>query len=157
MHLNKRGFTLVELLVVVGMIAVIMGAVTTSVSGSRERARVQKASAEVKAISQAILAYENYDQGGDKFELPEMEKADAEKGTIGFLLGEGAAQSGGKIPVLLMASLSGGGKMMDPWNTPYKISIKRGGANVKMESSSGSMQTGFWFPNFYRLSEEERQ
>lgn len=156
MHLNKRGFTLVELLVVVGMIAVIMGAVTTSVSGSRERARVQKASAEVKAISQAILAYENYDQGGDKFELPEMEKADAEKGTIGFLLGEGAVQSGGKIPVLLMASLSGGGKMMDPWNTPYKITIKRTSVSPRVKVLKNSMQTGYFLPNNYRLSEDER-
>ena len=36
MTLNRRGFTLVELLVVVGMIAVLMGAMTSAVAQARE-------------------------------------------------------------------------------------------------------------------------
>ena len=78
--------------------------------------------------------------------------------SLGFLIGEGgSADSGGKIPPLLMASLRSGGKMLDPWNTPYKISIKQGGASVRMTSASGRMRTGYFLPNFYRLSEEERR
>lgn len=157
MHSNNKGFTLVELLVVVAMIAAIMGAVTTSVAGARERARIQKASVEVRAVSQAILAYENFDQGGERFELPELDKADADKSSLGFILGDGGmAQSGGKIPVLLMASLTSGGKMMDPWNTPYKVTIKRVSVSPKVKVATGSMQTGYFLPNNYRLSEGER-
>ena len=54
-----RGFTLVELLVVIGMIAILIAALTTSMAAAQERARIQKATSDVKVISQAILAYEN--------------------------------------------------------------------------------------------------
>ena len=82
MYSIKRGFTLVELLVVVGMIAVILGALTTSVQSARMRARVQKATSEVKIVSQAVLAYENF-----RGELPTMTDADCNRSSLGFLLG----------------------------------------------------------------------
>ena len=56
---NKRGFTLVELIVVIAMIAVFMASVGVAVGKTRERARIEKARSEVKVISQAILAWEN--------------------------------------------------------------------------------------------------
>lgn len=153
---NKRGFTLVELLVVVGMLAVLMGAFTTSVNGARNRARVQKATADVKVISQAILAYENYGKGG-KFELPTLEDVDASEGSLGFLVGKGGeAESGGKVPVLLQAAFRGGQKIMDPWGTPYKVKIKETSVAPQVSTASGSMQTGYYLPNFYRVSEGER-
>ena len=154
---SKRGFTLVELLVVVGMIAVLMGAITTSVSGANERARIQKATSEVKVVTQAILAYENWDQGGGRRELPTLNKQDVEKGSIGFILGDGGdAASGGKIPVLLMAALSSGGKMIDPWGTPYKVTIKENSFSIKPGAASSSLQTGFFLPNWYRVGRSER-
>ncbi|MBR2981612.1 MAG: prepilin-type N-terminal cleavage/methylation domain-containing protein [Kiritimatiellae bacterium] len=152
MYSIKRGFTLVELLVVVGMIAVILGALTTSVQSARMRARVQKATSEVKIVSQAVLAYENF-----RGELPTMTDADCNRSSLGFLLGDGgSAEQGGQIPVLLQASLSGGGSMMDPWGTPYKITIREGNASLKLKTVTGSMQTGYYLPNFYRVSEGER-
>lgn len=149
----KRGFTLVELLVVVGMIAVIMGALTTSVQSARHRARMQKATSEVKIVTQAVLAYENF-----RGELPTMNEADCNRSTLGFLLGDGgSAQQGGQIPVLLQASLAGGsGSMMDPWGTPYKITIREGSTSLKLKTVTGAMQTGYYLPNFYRVSEDER-
>ena len=151
----KRGFTLLELMVVICMIALIIAALATSLTSAQERARTEKARSEVKASAQAILAYENFDRSN---ELPTMENRDADQSALGFLIGQGGnAESGGKIPALLMAALQSGGKMRDPWGTPYKISIRSGGASIKIESASGGMQTGFMFPNFYRLSEEERQ
>ena len=151
----KRGFTLLELMVVICMIALIIAALATSLTSAQERARTEKARSEVKTIAQAILAYENFDRSN---ELPTMENRDADQSALGFLIGQGGnAESGGKIPALLMAALQSGGKMRDPWGTPYKISIRSGGASIKIESASGGMQTGFMFPNFYRLSEEERQ
>ena len=153
----KRGFTLVELLVVVAMIAIILAAVSTAVAGAQERARVQKALAEVKVVSQAILAYENYDQGGGRHDLPTLNKQDADKGTIGFILGEGGdAQSGGKIPSMLMAALSSGGKMLDPWGTPYKVTIKEGSFSIKPGAASSGLQGGFFLPNWYRVGRGER-
>ena len=145
-------FTLIELLVVISMIAVIMGALTTSVSAARARAREQKATAEVKAITQAILGYESWNKDN---ELEPMEARDADSSSIGFLLGQktgAAAEQTEKIPVLLMAQLKAGGKMVDPWGTPYKITIRKGTINA---AASVNLSTGYALPNFYRLAPEE--
>lgn len=153
---KRNGFTLIELLVVVAMIAVLMGAMTTSVAAAQNRARIQKATSEVKVVTQAILGYENYAQGGE-YELPTMTRRDADAGSLGFLLGNGAsADSGGQIPVLLMATLRGGQKMLDPWGTPYKVTIREGKGTIKANSLSG-LQTGFYLPNAYRLGKDERE
>ena len=153
----RRGFTLVELLVVIAMIAVISAAFTTAVGGAQERAKIQKALSEVKIVTQAVLAYENYDQGGGRHELPIRTGQDVDKSSIGFILGNGGdAESGGKIPVLLMAALTSGGKMIDPWGTPYRIRIKKSSLSYKPRATTGSLKSGFFLPNIYRLAEGER-
>ena len=152
--MNRRGFTLVELLVVVGMIAVLLGALTTSVTAARKRARIQKATADVKVITQAILAAENWSKGGE-FKLPTYQSpVDADASTLQFLLGKESADSGGQIPVMLMAQLQSGGKLLDPWGHPYKLTIREGNAAVSW--SSGDIQTGYQMPNYYRLGAGER-
>ncbi len=150
---NKRGFTLVELMVVIGMIAILMAAVGTSVGKTRERARIEKARSEVKTLSQAILAWENYTRGG-KNELEAKNDEEADVNTLKFVLGKGEAATSGDIPVLFNAALAAGGKMLDPWGSPYRIRIKEGSI-----PSPGTMNlyTGYYLPNFYRLSPEERQ
>lgn len=154
---SKRAFTLVELMVVVAMIAVISAAMVTSVASARERARIQKATTEVKAVSQAILAYENWDQGSGRHELPTLSNREADINSIGFILGDGGqAQSGGKIPAMLMAALTSGGKMLDPWGTPYRVTIKESSVSLRPGSAAGSLQAGFFMPNWYRLGEGER-
>lgn len=151
----RRGFTLIELLVVVAMIAIILGAITTSITSAQQRARIEKARSEVKAVSQAILAYENYAKG---HELQPMENRDADSSSLGFLLGSGGtSETGGDIPVLLMASLAAGGAMRDPWGTPYKVTIRQGTVHVVIGAANGAMYTGCHLPNLYRLSEEERR
>ena len=150
---NKRGFTLIELLVVVGMIATILGAMTTSVTSARERARVQKATSDVKVITQAILAYENWARSSN-YELPTFESpVDADNQNLSFLLGKEAADSGGKIPTMLMAQLRNG-KMLDPWGHPYKVRIKSGSVDA---AQGVNLSTGYFLPNFFRLSQKERQ
>lgn len=154
---NKRAFTLIELMVTMGMVAVLASAMGVAVSSARERAKVQKATSEVKVISQAILAYENYDRGSGKFELPTLNRQEADRGTLGFLIGEGAnAKSGGKIPALLMAQLQNGTTLRDPWGKPYLITIKEVSRQPRVKTATGSMQTGYFLPNWYRLSEGER-
>ena len=150
---NKRGFTLIELLVVIAMIAIFMTAVGTSVGKTRERARIEKARSDVKVISQAILAWENYDRSG-KNELQEMNDVEADNSSLGFLLGQGESARSGKIPGLLMAQLSSGGKMRDPWGTPYVVRIKEGAIR---RPGNLDLSTCYFIPNLYRLSAEERK
>ena len=144
-----------ELMVVVAMIGIIMSAIVSSTAAAQERTRREKALSEVKTITQAILAYENVAKSG---ELPTMENRDADDNSLGFITGKGGeSRYGGKVGSMLAAIYRKGGKMTDPWGTPYKITIRASGASVRIESASGAMQTGYYFPNFYRLSEEERK
>lgn len=152
--IGKRGFTLIELLVVVGMIALITGAVSTSMSSAMQRARIQKATAEVEAVTQAILAYENHSK---THKLPENMTSwtVADSSSMSFLLGAEKASTGSKnIPVLVQAALSSGGVMRDPWGSPYKVMINAGNVN---SPKPPSVKTGYYLPNFYRLTEEERK
>lgn len=151
-----KGFTLVELLVVVAMIAILAGALATSVSGAQSRARIQKATSDVKVITQAILAYENFGAGGN-YELPTMKDAEANQGSLGFLLGQGGtSKAGDTIPALLMVLLKDGAKLRDPWGMPYTISITKGSGTVKIKTATGNMQSGYFLPNVYRLRQDER-
>jgi len=162
MRLNKRGFTLIELLVVIAMIAILTGAVSTSISAAQNRARIQKATNDVKVLSQAILAYENF----GNHELPVVGGfgeggADVDASSIGFILGgQNAGGTDGqvsqKLPALIMASLQSGSKMRDPWGTPYKLHIQKGNGQVSFTTAAGSLQTGYFLPNFYRLGKDER-
>lgn len=152
MTLTKRGFTLIELLVVVAMIAIITGAMTTSYASAQQRARIQKATAEVKTVSQAILSYEDY-ANAHSLTMPTMTDAEADSSSIGFLLGNASSD---KVPALLMASLQAGSKMRDPWGTPYKVTIKKGKASIKLDVAGSSMTMKYFLPNFSRLSEGER-
>ncbi|MBR1921055.1 MAG: prepilin-type N-terminal cleavage/methylation domain-containing protein [Kiritimatiellae bacterium] len=153
MTLNRKGFTLVELMVVVAMIAILMSAVGASVGQTRERARIERARSEVKTISQAILAWENYSRGG-KNELDEMADEEASSSSLKFILGQGETASSGDIPALFLAALSAGGKMRDPWGTPYRVRIKEGAIT---RPDNLNLSTCYYLPNFYRLSAEERK
>ncbi len=157
MYLNKRGFTLVELLVVIAMIAVILAAFSTSVTAARQRARIQKATAEVHAISQAILASENWVSSGGKYELDiQGGMVEVSRSSLSRIFGGGNAESGGNIPVMLQASLSSDGKMRDPWGHPYWVRITKRTFTPVFKTATGSMTTGFYLPNLYRLKEGER-
>lgn len=154
MRLQNKGFTLIELMVVVTMIAILMGAVGSAATGAMKRARIQKATSEVKAIHQAILAYENYDENSRLDPVDGL----ADVSSLGFLIGNGGTtRSGEKIPSLLMAQLSAGGQMLDPWNRPYRVKIKPGNGSIKLESTFNSLNTGIYPPNMNRLSAEERK
>lgn len=149
---SKRGFTLTELIVSIAMMAILMASLTYAVKAAQERARIQKALADVKAITQAILGYEQY---AERHELPQMDKRECDATSLKFLIGDGDSARGGKLPVLLQAALSTGGKMIDPWGNPYYVTIREGG-NGSIESPFTSLTTCFAIPNFYRLSKEER-
>lgn len=154
LNLTKKGFSIVELLVVLVIIGTLMAVFVTSFSNAQKKAKISKAETEVKEIHKAILAYENE---SDDHTLPDRSDEDASSDSLGFLLGDGGSNDSGKIPAMLMAQLKGGQKMLDPWGTPYKIKIRpKGNGGVKPHLSVGGY-TEYFLPNFYRLTSEERR
>jgi len=154
----KRAFTLVELITVCAIIMLILAGLVTTAQGARERACIQKATSEVKTITQAVLGYENYKRNGG-YELPLLDDVDCDLDHVGFIFGkeDRADDAGMKIPATLMAQLKSAKAMRDPWGTPYKIKIKKASTDVRYESAVGDIKSGYMLPNIYRLSPEERR
>ena len=145
----KKGFTLVEMLVVVGMLVLLMGAVTSSVAQARNRARITKATVAVQEMTNAILAYESYirEEGG----LPEASNVETTEDRMKFLLGKGPKVSGVEVPVLYNAEIVRGA-IRDPWGTPYRYTVKKSSDfRVEDDILKNKMKTGLFFPNFNRL------
>lgn len=150
----KRAFTLVELLVVVGMLAVIMGALTSSVNKARTRAKVAKATQDVKEITNAILAFENI-APNRSLEKYATGWTKATESALAIILGGAQTDSGEPSPVLYNAQIRGG-EIRDPWGNPYEFTIKRV-TEAARESDGQKFLTAPILPNFYRLTDEERQ
>jgi prepilin-type N-terminal cleavage/methylation domain-containing protein len=56
---HSKGFTLVELLVVVAVILILMGLLFPALIGARDRARLTRARSEIQTLQEAWLAYGN--------------------------------------------------------------------------------------------------
>ena len=155
--MHRKGFTLVELMVVLAMIGIIIAALTTAVTEARERAKIERARSEVSIMTQAILAYENYDKGVS-LPVTDDEGKVANIENLKFLIGDGeTTEAGDAIPALMLAQLRNGSVMRDPWYTPYVFKIKSSEGEIKLSNTAGKMSTGFFLPNFYNLKEGERK
>ena len=150
-RLGKSGFTLVELLVVIGMLMLLAGAITTSVSGAHRRAKIQQATVEAQEMTKAILAYENY---GKDFSLDAhvIDNQPASEQNLGFILGKENMQNSGqsgKMPVLFNASVTRNGQILDPWGNPYYVTIKKEKLEQK-DNSKYKFKSFVAFPNYNR-------
>lgn len=151
----RRAFTLLELLVVIAMIAVLMGAVGSSMSQARRRAKIAKATQDAKEITNAILGFRNYAKNRSLENYDTAGWKEATEGNLGMILGNEKSESGDAVPVLYNAQLRGG-KIVDPWGNTYKFCIRK--LNGESDSSgSATFLRAPNLPNFYRLTDEERQ
>jgi type II secretory pathway pseudopilin PulG len=145
------GFTLVELLVVIAMLMLLAGAVTSSVSKAQQRAKIAQATAEAQEMTNAIRAFEHF--WGEKdleSKMQTMENEEANETNLKFILGDENGPNGEKLPVLYNASIKNG-KILDPWGNPYRVTIQKGESfKQTAQTSSGNLISYVAFPNFNR-------
>lgn len=151
----RKGFTLVELIVVIGMLMVLMGSVSSAVMSAQRRAKIAKATAACQEMTNAILGYENYAKNmtlSDKATGNSWQEAN--QNALGFILGRENAQrgsAGGKIAVLYNGEVEKrSGKLLDPWGHPYQYKIVEGDGNIEDRLVKGGLSTAVAFPNFNR-------
>ena len=157
---GKSGFTMIELITVISILLLLMGAITTSVTGARRRAMTQQAISEAQQLTDAILAYENFSKVGRSSPLETKATGDswkmATESDMAFVLGNEKNPTGqdGNVPVLFNGAVSGG-SIRDPWGHPYRYRIMS--TTVKTEDDhDGSMgAASFAIPNINRIPADE--
>ncbi len=156
----KRGFTLIELITVIGMLLVLIGAISSSVSAAQRRAKIQQAITEAQEMTNAILAYENYGKIGDDSPLEAKVTGDtwkdATEGDLAFILGKESMPNGqqGNVPVLFNAAIYDG-KILDPWGRPYKFRIISGKVAHENKTGNNDAKAAFAIPNINRIPADE--
>lgn len=96
----QRGFSLIEILIVVALIAVIAGMVANQVFGGKDRANVRIAQGQIAALAGKVSEFEN-----DTGSLPQrLEDLVTSPGNARGWLGPYSKES----------------ELKDPWNTPYE-------------------------------------
>lgn len=151
----RRGFTLIELLVVIAMIAILTAAASSSVMQARRRSQIARATTEVREMTNAILAYENWDDDRS-LERYQTSKSwsPATEDSLQFILG-GVQNKQGNVPVLYNGAVTGG-QLRDPWGTAYEFMIAEAGdASDTSDSVGDGLNTFMYLPNLHRLTRQE--
>jgi prepilin-type N-terminal cleavage/methylation domain-containing protein len=144
MQRASRGFTLVEMLTVIGMLGILMGTSAAAIARAREVARIAKANTEVRQLIGAWLAYE---AAYDGWPVPPPEggaEVEATESVLKELLGTGQ----NKV-VFLNAKLVNGA-LRDPWGKPYKLRFK----SQTQSDIEDTFSTAISFPNRNRLKQQ---
>jgi len=154
--MGKKGFTLIELIVVIAMIMLLAGSVTSALASARKRAKISKATVACQEMTNAILAYENYAKDHSLEKQVTGGWQPATRGSLQFILGGVKAENGDDVPVLFNAEIRGT-QMLDPWGEPYYFRVQKAtGGNVDDDLANKAVETCVFFPNFNRRLEEDR-
>lgn len=116
----QRGFSLIEILIVVALIALIAGMVANQVFGGQDRAKVKMAQAQVTALAGKISSFES-DVGSLPQRLEDLLTAPG--GVKGWL-----------------GPYSKEGELKDPWNTPFEY--RASGRSFTVTSFGADRQSG---------------
>ena len=137
---SSLAFTLIEMLVVMGMLAILMGVAFSGLGQARKQAKVAKANAEVRELVNAILSYE-----GEQEELSVMSGGKvivATEGNLKELLGKGKTTQ-----VYLNAPMENNA-FLDPWKHEYRFRVME--ESVEIDKNPTIVSAAITFPNRQR-------
>lgn len=153
---GTSGFTIIELITVIAMIMLLMGAITTSVTRARRQAKVQQAITEAQQLTDAILAYGNVLNKKGKSGLEDQATGrnwkKATEADLRFVLG---MPNQPDLPVLYNGAVTGG-SVRDPWGNPYRYRIMSTAIDVDDVHDGDQGEAAFAFPNINRIPADER-
>ena len=155
---KRRGFTIVELITVIAILLLLVGAITTSVAGAHRRAKIQQAITEAQQLTDAILAYENYSRPGKPSPLEDKKTGEvwdvANVDKMAFVLGleQNPNRQDGSMPVLYNGAVTGD-SIRDPWGHPYRYRIMS--TSLQKQNIGHMGDTAFAFPNINRIPADE--
>ena len=127
---NRRGFTLIELMIVVAIIGILAAIAVPLYQNIQSRARTAKVQADTRTIASAMVMYS------------------AHCGDLPGQAGDTCAPGGAAPPSLLVVQVNSGGQTAGPffatwpappggWSTPYTIAVPGpGGAGTFQVSST---------------------
>ena len=118
---DRRGFTLIEVIVVAGIIAILAGIMVPMIFNQIDESRITRAKAEVKSIQSAILAFRK-----DTGEWPQKDSSSTKAATVLYSAGIDPKGPAGNIlvgwdltnPILLDDLLVTNGPANAGWYTP---------------------------------------
>ncbi len=136
----SNAFTLIEMIVVVGMLAILMGVAFSGIGQARAQAKVAKANVELREMINAWLSYEAaYDDWPVEVKGEDLVASAA---NLKELLGANQDKA-----VYLNAQMVNG-NFLDPWGTPYHFRL------INKSDSSTQVREKFpaavTFPNRHR-------
>jgi type II secretory pathway pseudopilin PulG len=129
-----------EMLVVLGILGMLMGVAFSGIGKAQKRARVAKATAEVRELANAIRAYEAAEDNSAQFLAEGVYEA-----TTGDPFFLRLVEGGDGKPVYLNVPLTSDGRFLDPWGRPYRFRI-----GIQNEGDTETFRATVTFPNRQR-------
>jgi len=116
---RRSGFTLIEMLAVMAIIAILAGLLLPTVAAVRRHAYKRRASAEVAQLEAALKSYYMDNRGWTGFPASRQTVASV----VQFL--QGSPGSGNSIPYMEFKSGNlKDGNFVDPWGNPYRFELR---------------------------------